>query len=177
MRVNKYPSVVCISGKIASGKTYLSKLLAERNEWIRCSTSDYLRYLLCKEGYVNPSRQQLQEKGEEEINRGWDDFAKSFIEFAVANKSKPILVVDGVRHIEFFNQIKSLVSPQGCLLLYLNISDALIQHRLDERGETAIDFNCIAEGNQQELYHLADYITEGYLEEVEQFIKKNIEFL
>lgn len=177
MRINKYPSIICISGRIASGKTYLSKLLAERNGWRRCSTSDFLRYLLCKEGLVNPSRQQLQEKGEEEINKGWGVFAKEFIEFAINDKSNKILLIDGVRHSEFFYQIKSLVSPQKCLLLYLVVSDELIQHRLDARGEKAIDFNCVAEGNQQELYQLADYITEGCLEDIEQFIKKRIEHL
>jgi len=172
MREGKYPSIICISGKIASGKTYVSKQLVERNDWSRCSTSEYLRYLLGKQGVSNPTRERLQEQGEEEMKRGWKAFAKSFIQFALNNNPKDVLVVDGVRHIEFLEEVKHLIRPQKCLLIYLESSDEIIKNRLNERGETDIDYSRRAEGNQCELACLADYTSMGNIDNIESYVKE-----
>lgn len=171
MSINQYPYIICISGKIASGKTYIARQLAERNEWGQCSTSDYLRGLLYKEGISNPTREMLQIQGENEINRGWEAFVKSFIRFATSSTSEPFLIVDGVRHIEFFKEIEMLVSSNKCMLIYLECSNEILQQRLKERGDAVINYNCLAEGSQQELYNIADYISTDDIVSLENYIK------
>lgn len=171
MSINQYPYIICISGNIASGKTYIARQLAERNKWGQCSTSEYLRNILYKDGILNPTRELLQIKGEDEINRGWEGFVKSFIRFAISSNAESLLIVDGVRHIEFFKEIEALVSTNKCMLVYLECPDEILQKRLSERGETVINYNCLAEGNQHELYNMADYISTGDIASLENHIK------
>lgn len=171
MNNNHYPYIICISGKIASGKTYIARQLAERNKWNHCSTSEYLKNILYKEGILNPTRELLQIKGESEINRGWKEFVKSFIRFATSSTSESFLIIDGVRHIEFFRGIETLVGASKCMLVYLECSDEELQQRLFERGETAINYNCLAEGNQHEIQNKADYISTGDIASLENHIK------
>ncbi|MPM90971.1 hypothetical protein SDC9_138095 [bioreactor metagenome] len=167
-----YPPIICVSGKIASGKTYISKAIAERTIGTRHSTSDYLRYVLSITGIMNPSRKQLQQQGESEIKKGWSLFASSFLNYLSFSSVENITIIDGVRHLEFFHAIKALVYPQKCLLIYLDIPDNIIQQRLCERDEGKIVYDHIAEGNLQELKNSADYISNGDIDEIEEYIKK-----
>ena len=73
--------LVCIVGKIASGKTTVANELATAMNGEQFSISDYLKYCLKQNGNENPSRTQLQELGEDFINRGWDDFCENFLKF------------------------------------------------------------------------------------------------
>lgn len=171
LRLELYPHVICIVGKIASGKTYVSKSIADRNQWLRCSTSDFLRDILCKNGVCFPSREQLQEIGELEIIKGWSIFARDFMNYAMAKSTGNYLLVDGIRHIEFFDEIKNIVFPKKCILIYLDIPKEIIEVRLNERGERPINFDHIAEGNQISLLNAADLISNGNIDDIEHYIK------
>jgi deoxyadenosine/deoxycytidine kinase len=57
------------------------------------------------------------------------------------------------------------------MLVYLECSDEKLQQRLSERGETAINYNCLAEGNQHEIQNKADYISTGDIASLEKHIK------
>lgn len=151
LKLDHYPHVICIVGKIASGKTYVSRSIADRNQWLRCSTSDFLRDILCKNGEEFPSREELQEVGEIEINKGWSTFAKNFINYAMEKGTKNYLIIERIRHIQFFDEIKNIVFSKKCILIYLDIPHEIIETRLIERGERPIDFEHIAEGNQISL--------------------------
>lgn len=171
LRLDLYPNVICVVGKIASGKTYVSKTIADRNQWLRCSTSDFLRDILCKNGENFPSREQLQELGEIEINKGWSVFARDFMNYAMAKSISDYLIIDGIRHIEFFDEVKNIVFPKKCILIYLDIPQEIIRARLKERGEKTIDFEHIAEGSQVSLFNAADFISDGSIDDVNNFIK------
>lgn len=172
MKLEIYPHVICIVGKIASGKSYVSKIIANKNDWFRCSTSDFLRNIISqRNGESFPTREQLQELGNSEIKKGWNTFAWDFLNYAIQQRDIAFLVIDGVRHIEFFNEIRDIVFPQKCLLIYLDIPNKILQKRLHERGETQIDFNHVSEGDQQKLYNSADFISNGDIENVERFIR------
>jgi dephospho-CoA kinase/ASC-1-like (ASCH) protein len=166
------PPIICISGKIASGKTYISKAIAERTGGARYSTSDYLRYILSKVGVIDPSREQLQQQGEIEMQNGWNHFVSSFLNYISFNNDQKITVIDGVRHLEFFHEIKRSVYPQKCLLIYIDTSDNIIQQRMGERDEGKIVYNHVTEGNLHELQHSADYISNGNINKVIEYIEK-----
>ena len=170
MKLGNYPHVICIVGNIASGKTYVSKIIANKNDWVRCSTADYLRDIAQKNGESFPSREKLQELGECEIKKGWNTFAWNFLDYAIAEKNIDFLIIDGIRHIEFYNTIKNAVYPQKCLLIYLAVPNEILEKRLLERGETRIDFNHISEGDQQSLFDSADFISNGDIDNIERFI-------
>jgi adenylate kinase family enzyme/ASC-1-like (ASCH) protein len=174
MKIENYPHVLCISGKIASGKTYVSKIIANDNNWLRCSTSDFLRDILYRNGEPSPTREQLQEAGEGEIRKGWNSFARNFLDYAISKNSGDYLVVDGIRHIEFFNEIRDIISPKKCLLIYLEVPNEILQSRLLERGETLINFNHIAEGNQSKLQNEVDYISDGNIQNIKNYIKSSL---
>lgn len=172
MKLENYPHVICIVGKIASGKTHISKIIADKNDWLRCSTSDFLRDIISqRNGEPFPTREQLQELGNCEIKKGWNTFACNFLNYATQKGDIGFLVIDGVRHIEFFNEMRDIIFPQKCFLIYLDIPNKILQKRLHERGETRIDFNHISEGDQQRLYNSADFISNGDIDNVERFIK------
>lgn len=171
MKLENYPHVICIAGEIASGKTYVSKKIADRNNWSRCSTGDYLRHILFSNGEIDPPREQLQEIGKSEIRKGWNIFARDFLDYAMLEKDREFLVIDGIRHIEFFNKIKDIVFPKKCYLIYLNIPNETLHKRRIERGETNIDLNHIAEGDQMSLFNAADYISNGDIDDIEKYIK------
>ena len=177
MRLENYPHVLCIVGKIASGKTYVSKTIANKNNWLRCSTSDFLRDILHGNGEPFPTREQLQEAGEREIRKGWNTFARNFLDYAITKKVGDYLIVDGVRHIEFFNEIRDIISPKKCLLIYLEVPNQIIQRRLQERGETQIDFNHISEGDQSSLLSAAGYISDGNIDNIENYIKSSLNLI
>ncbi len=174
MKIENYPHVLCIAGKIASGKTYVSKIIAEENNWLRCSTSDFLRDILHKNGEFSPTREQLQEAGEREIRKGWNNFARDFLGYAISKKPGEYLVVDGIRHMEFLNEIRDIISPKKCLLIYLEIPSEILQERLLERGEKLINFDHIAEGDQSMLLNKADYISDGNIQNIINYIKSNL---
>ena len=47
--------VACFSGRIASGKTHITRMLADALQWPRTSFSNYLRAVLAKQGDHDPS--------------------------------------------------------------------------------------------------------------------------
>ncbi len=149
--------IICITGEIASGKTTLSRELSKMTGYPRYSISDYLKEKAKIHGYDIITREVLQSVGKVCIDLGWNSFCTGFLTYVNWNVNQP-LIIDGIRHKEFFTALKELISPDLCLLLFLDVENAIIQERLRIRGETQINHSHISEGNLEELKLLADYI-------------------
>ena len=154
------PKIICVSGKVASGKTTLSKMTAEILRCNRFSVSDYLKTIAESQGHDIIDRSLLQKLGEECINKGWDKFAKDFLSFINYHKSQSYIIIDGIRHIEFYRNI-SKISSKHCVLVYIEVNDEVIFERLLLRGEINIDYSHIAEGNLSLIKGISDYVLNG----------------
>lgn len=152
------PTVLCVSGEIASGKTYIAKKLAEVLSCDRYSVSDFLKMLAVKQGQKNISREVLQELGREQINNGWKTFCKDFLDFTKWD-NKGFLIIDGIRHAEFLQSLSDLVRPWGRVVSIFVEADTMVRNeRLEIRGEVIGDSKHVAEGNLLILKENSDII-------------------
>lgn len=149
--------IICIVGKIASGKTTLANELAVAMKGEQFSISDYLKYCLKEKGVKNPSRTQLQELGEDFISKGYENFCENFLKFISYDDHKTY-IIDGIRHKNFFTALCNKSYPINPLLVFLNVDNEVLDQRKNERQEAEYDERRLAEGNLIDLFKLADII-------------------
>ena len=70
---------ITFSGRIASGKTYVTQVLADVLAWPRASFSDYLRKVLAARGISDPDRKMLQDLGQSLVQSDPDTFCHNVI--------------------------------------------------------------------------------------------------
>lgn len=126
-------TVICISGRIGSGKSTLCTELSSRLNCVGLSVSDYLIHLAIQRGLA-VNRHTLQTIGEEEIQKGWNKFCTAFLKYAGRQEGQSI-VIGGIRHIDFFKEIKNIVKPLPCFLVFLEIDPSVRKKRLFERDK------------------------------------------
>lgn len=129
------PIVVCFSGRIAIGKTSVSKTLAQELNCPWSGFGDYVRTVAMRRGLNSEDRDQLQMVGESLIREhGFQWFCKEVINAANWTGDCP-LVIDGIRHAEAFQTVARLVAPHKTVLIHLTIeSEDALQARTKERG-------------------------------------------
>lgn len=126
------PCVVCLSGRIGSGKTSVSSAFASAHHSAVTGFGAFVRAEAGARGLDSTRREVLQDLGEELISmRGNDWLCRQVI--ATANwKRDRDLVIDGVRHVSVFEAIKLIVAPTTALLVHLQLD---FRGELDSRGE------------------------------------------
>jgi dephospho-CoA kinase/ASC-1-like (ASCH) protein len=154
--LHERPTIICVSGEIASGKTYIANKLSEALNCRRYSVSDFLRSIAHDREQNDPSREYLQRLGKEQMEDGWEKFCKNFVSFTEW-RSSGYLIVDGVRHIEFLQSFSDLIRPWGkAISVYVSTDIKTRERRLTERGETIKDANHAAEGDLSKIRKCAD---------------------
>lgn len=132
--MNRTPRVLAFAGAIGSGKTTLSSAVASALGCSRVSFGDHVRGVASERG-MGETREELQALGAEVIaERGWRGFCDDVIRRASWSRSQP-LVIDGIRHAEALDALRSLVHPLPVDLLYLEVSPDERERRLRTRGE------------------------------------------
>jgi len=120
--------IIGIAGQIGSGKTSLALELCKRLNAKKVSFGDFVRSEAIRRNII-PTRFALQELGETLIAElGPYDFVQRVLD---STDIHPIMVLDGVRHIEIWQAIRSL-APRS-LLIYLDIKEATRLDRLRSR--------------------------------------------
>ena len=105
-------------------------------------------------------RPELQQIGEELINKGWDYFCTKFLNFTNWKAGESI-IIDGIRHPGFFQEIKNKVKPQACYFVYLTINDSVRLERMDKREKdksAVLNESHSTEQYHEELVKIADII-------------------
>jgi cytidylate kinase len=126
--------VVCFSGRIASGKTTVSRTFAQRAGTALMSFGDYVRSEARARNLDECDRRVLQELGEALINEhGWIDFCRNALALSGWDGSSS-LTVDGIRHAEAYAALRRLVAPLRTRLVYLEVSDETVENRRVVRG-------------------------------------------
>ncbi len=159
--------IICISGKIGSGKSTLRADLQQHLNYSGYSVSDYLKFELEKrQNKCSLDRENLQTIGEELIKKGYKYFVKNFIEFMGTRDN---VIIDGIRHKDFFNELKKEISYTRIVLITLTVSEDERRERIQERNRdslTKLNEQRLAEGDFNKLVEIADLNIEStYLEE------------
>lgn len=70
-------------------------------------------------GIVHPSRRQLQDIGNQQIEENLEGLCKAVVDNTQATKGKSA-VIDGVRHLVAMKELQRLLPSHGFFLVYLN---------------------------------------------------------
>lgn len=125
--------VLAFAGTIGSGKSTVSAAVAAALGWPRTSFGDYVRKEAQRQGLDASSREVLQAIGEQLLAAGWEPFCRSVLA-QVAWVPGESLVIDGIRHVRAVETLRTLVAPAQLFLIYLQVSDAIREPRLRQRG-------------------------------------------
>lgn len=155
---------ISFSGRIASGKTTITQILAEVLGWPRVGFSDYLRFLLKERGNTSPTRMQLQDLGQSLVSADPDEFCRNVLTFGGFVPGANILL-DGIRHVNIQRKMSTLVKPSRSILIHLMADDELVARRIEQRGASEKEFKRASshpvEEGLQLLPAIADYTVDA----------------
>ena len=124
---------IAFSGQIGSGKSTISRAVAETLRRPRVSFSAEVRAAAAARG-VPRDRKSLQEFGERLIAKGWDSFCSGTLAQAGTSLIPPI--IDGVRHQGAIQSLRRLLAPTPVVLIFLDVPQKIRVVRLLDRGHT-----------------------------------------
>jgi cytidylate kinase len=154
--------IVAISGPIGSGKTTLSRKLAEFLKATYISFGQYVRSI-ANQRELSTTRESLQRLGEELIAADPAEFCRQTLQFS---KWKPgdRAVIDGIRHVAVLKFLREEVAPLPLLFAFLDLDD---KTRAQRRG---VDVAALKTSEQHsteselaQLRKLADLYIDGQL--------------
>lgn len=156
-------TLILISGKIGSGKTYWANKIAREFNCNRNSFSDYLK-LCCIKAGIEINRENLQEMGQWVISNDFENFMNYTILNNFGLKSD-YLVVDGLRHIECVDYLKSIIKN----VIHISISPSENFRKMNiinRDGDYNLNYdNKDIENNFYDLNRTADYIINEFTDE------------
>jgi dephospho-CoA kinase len=157
--------VVAIAGKIGSGKTTLTKSLANELGWPSASFGDYVRSAATARG-LTESRKNLQELGTLLLRSDPHAFCSDVLANAPWQAGES-LIIDGLRHAETVPILRELVAPAVLKVVLIEISEHTRLNRLIARGDGDASAIAVIEEHSSEhqvgsvLRALADLIVGG----------------
>lgn len=160
--------LVCLSGKIGSGKTAVSIALARALACQSTSFGGYLRAQIAERGGDPECRRSLQDLGQSRIEQDTELFCRDVL---AAGGFVPghDFVLDGVRHVAVLPHLARVAAPSEVRLIFLEAGPELRSNRAGERSESARqDFNRAAKhvveaDMEAGLPSAADVIVDGSL--------------
>ena len=157
--------VIAFAGKIGSGKTTLTKALAESLGCLRASFGDYVRDVVRAQG-LPPTRENLQRVGTQLLESDTNGFCRAVLS-QPGWRPGEMLVIDGLRHKETVNPIKDIISPAELRIVFLSVDENTRLARLAQRGDADISALTRADAHSSELQvgstlcEMADLVLEG----------------
>jgi dephospho-CoA kinase len=126
------PIILTFAGSIGSGKSTISRRIAATLGWKYISFGDYVRSIAKSHG-LEDSRKTLQDIGQSLINEGWEPFCRSILNQVIWVPGES-LVIDGIRHIEAIDTLRSIVLPTDLFLIFIELQEPVRQIRLLNRN-------------------------------------------
>lgn len=128
--------LVCFSGKIASGKTSISRAVASRLDCDRACFGGYLREKIAREGGDPASRESLQNLGQRQIESDAELFCRAVL--ATGNfVPGEDFVLDGIRHIAVLSHLVQIAAPSEVCLIFIDAAVELRQSRVGTESDGA----------------------------------------
>ena len=126
-------TVACFAGKTGSGKTSVTKALAECLNWRRVGFGDYVRAELARRGGNPDDGQELQDLGQLLVDSDPVSLCRAVLD-SVDFRPGDDALLDGIRHATIHQAIVEFVRPSRTCLIYLRAADDLRGLRAIERG-------------------------------------------
>jgi dephospho-CoA kinase len=127
------PIIIALSGRIASGKTAISKAVAENLNLPRVSFGDYVR-LVARQRGLPESREFLQRIGSDLVERNVKQFCYDVL--AQVNwQHRESVIIDGIRHIKVLNTLREITAPVAVYLIFIKVDETVREARLLKREE------------------------------------------
>lgn len=142
------PKVVAFAGKIGSGKTTITKSLADLLAWPRASFGDYVREAARRRG-MKDTREVLQALGTEILRADPRNFCQSVLSHCGWNAGQNLLI-DGLRHEETIEIIKGLTLATTVSIVFVKISEVVRFERLMGREESDAKYRAMVEAHSSE---------------------------
>ncbi|MYL65989.1 AAA family ATPase [Bacillus hwajinpoensis] len=142
--------VVGFCGKLASGKTTLSQVLAKKLDFQMISFGDFVRNYTSAKGFDSSSRETLQYFGEKLISQwGYEGFCNKVLEGVDLNEIKGV-VIDGIRHKEIYFNLRDLYRDKF-LFVFIDVDESLRLNRMSKRDISPQGQNIILEQHSTEI--------------------------
>jgi len=125
--------VIVFSGKIGSGKSAVSSLVASQLEFVKVSFGDYVRASVSAKGGDPLSRKELQDEGQRQVEASPKSFLSSTLKFHDWDSNFSV-VVDGLRHTSVLSAMRDHFKDQ-LFHIHLEVVDTLATERALERGD------------------------------------------
>ena len=122
---------IAVGGPIASGKTTLSRSIAETLGAERRAFSDIVKSETARRGGAG-DRLDLQQTGDDLIEAGWPSFVGRVLSPPPASET---LVVDGIRHLGAINELVHQLSDARVVLVFVDPPVESVVERLAGRSE------------------------------------------
>ena len=128
--------LVCFSGKIGSGKTSISRVVAKALGCGWTSFGGYLREQIAACGGDPDSRKTLQDLGQRRIEGDAESFCRDVLACGgfVAGGD---FVLDGIRHVEVLPHLTRVAAPSAVRLIFLEADAELRSARVGARSDVA----------------------------------------
>jgi len=142
------PKVVAFAGKIGSGKTTITKSLADLLAWPRASFGDYVREEARQRG-MKDTREVLQALGTEILRAEPGNFCQSVLAHSGWNAGQNLLI-DGLRHEETIEIIRRLTRATTVSIVFVKISEEVRLERLMGREGSDVKYRTMVEAHSSE---------------------------
>lgn len=158
---------ICFAGKRGSGKSTISSLIATELRLQLVSFGDSVRGVANQQG-LEPSTEVLQHIGNTLIEGGVERFCRLVLSQVHLEPGESV-VVDGIRHLEVFETLKHILSPNEGVLIYVSLDETKREKRLQKRDGTSkgalksIDSHSTEIQPHSVLPNIADLIVDGSL--------------
>jgi dephospho-CoA kinase len=159
-------SIIGMTGKIASGKTTISSLLAQELKIKKASFGEYVRKVAKERGEDIYSRATLQKVGELLINSDIHSFCLNVLK-QVEWKPGDSVVIEGIRHVEVLKKLKEITAPSDFFLVFIDIDEKIRLDRIQIRDTNTIKEQRLIDNHSTEIHvkghllQMADIIING----------------
>lgn len=127
-------TVACFAGKIGSGKTSVTRALAQCLGWRRVGFGDYVRAELTRRGGNPEVREELQNLGQQLVDSDPVSLCRAVLDAGDFSPGEDLLV-DGIRHAAVYRALVEIVKPSQTGLIYLGATDDVRSLRAVQRGD------------------------------------------
>src|SRR6266566_3301873 len=156
--------VVGFGGRSRSGKSYLSKQIADQLKWPRAAFGDHVRAVAAKRRLDPTDVTTLMSIGAELITQDCTRFCSEVLDAAHWTPDRSV-ILDGVRHVAVVETVQRLVAPSTFRLIVVEASRATRERRLRENAGNGpsleeVDSHSTA-GEVERLRVLADLVVDA----------------
>ena len=114
----KLKSVITISGRISSGKSYAANLIKNEYNFPVASFGGYLKYY-CEQNNLPTDRKTLQDIGEGFVKEKPHQFLIDVVSHFIGSADK--IIIEGVRHLSILDAVNEITENRLAVFVYADL--------------------------------------------------------